>query len=143
MNLDRLPGKFARALRLGLAWACAACLLLLAATPPAVYARGPAVAGSIALASLPREGRQTYALIRSGGPFPFPKDGVTFGNYEGALPQQRRGYYHEYTVPTPGSRNRGARRIVCGGPSADFARRPPVACYYTDDHYATFREIRE
>lgn len=90
----------------------------------------------IALAELPPAGRATYALIREGGPFPYDKDGSVFGNRERLLPAHRRGYYREYTVRTPGSRDRGARRIVCGGKP-----RAPDACYYTGDHYASFREI--
>jgi ribonuclease T1 len=66
------------------------------------------------------------------------KDGIVFGNREQMLPRQPRGYYREYTVRTPGSSDRGARRIVCGGP-----RKAPEVCYYTDDHYASFRRIRE
>ncbi|HQQ71602.1 MAG TPA: ribonuclease [Alicycliphilus sp.] len=96
------------------------------------------VAATIALAKLPTEGRVTYALIREGGPFPYDKDGSVFGNRERLLPAHRRGYYREYTVPTPGAGNRGARRIICGG-----ARRAPDACYYTSDHYSSFREIRQ
>ena len=93
---------------------------------------------SIALSDLPPQGRTTYALIREGGPFPHDKDGSVFGNRERILPAQKRGYYREYTVKTPGSRDRGARRIVCGGKP-----RVPDACYYTGDHYASFREIVE
>ena len=137
MDINSLLKKLRRATAL----AVALLALLLTATPPAI-ARGPAVFGTVTLATLPAEARQTYTLIRSGGPFPFAKDGVTFGNYENALPKRRRGYYHEYTVPTPRAKNRGARRIVCGGEAADWARKQPAACYYTDDHYATFREIR-
>lgn len=99
--------------------------------------------GEIELAALPREGRTVYAAIRKGGPFAYPKDGSTFGNFEGLLPKKRRGYYREYTVETPGARNRGARRIVCGAESRDWERNAPEACYYTDDHYASFRRIRE
>ena len=124
-----------------IAWLLAAACMVLGALPAA--ARGPAVDGFVAVQSLPREARATYELILAGGPFPYAKDGITFGNYENMLPRQRRGYYHEYTVRTPGARNRGARRIVCGGEAADWARKQPAACYYTDDHYATFREIRE
>jgi ribonuclease T1 len=91
---------------------------------------------SIALDRLPVQGRETYQLIRSGGPFPYQKDGTVFGNRERLLPLKTRGYYREYTVPTPGSRNRGARRIVCGGEP-----RVPDACFYTADHYASFRRI--
>ena len=92
----------------------------------------------VRMAELPRQGQQTYELIRSGGPFPFGKDGTVFGNRERQLPAERRGYYREYTVKTPGSRDRGARRIVCGGPPM-----APHACYYTADHYASFRKIVE
>jgi ribonuclease T1 len=79
---------------------------------------------------------QTYELIHQGGPFAHEKDGVVFGNRERLLPAQKRGYYHEYTVRTPGARNRGVRRIVCGGQP-----RTPDICYYTADHYASFRKI--
>ena len=92
---------------------------------------------TVSLAQLPEQARQTEQLIRSGGPFPYSKDGTVFGNRERLLPREKRGYYREYTVKTPGSRDRGARRIVCGGekPAA------PDACYYTADHYASFRRI--
>jgi ribonuclease T1 len=98
----------------------------------------PSALATIALSALPHEARQTYSLIKTGGPFPFPyKDGVVFGNRERILPSQQRGYYREYTVSTPKSRDRGARRIVCGG------REPttPDTCYYTQDHYASFSRI--
>lgn len=85
-------------------------------------------------AELPDEGRETLDLIRSDGPFPHDRDGVTFHNREGILPSQERGYYREYTVPTPGAEDRGARRIV-GGEDGDR--------YYTEDHYASFRQIEE
>jgi len=87
---------------------------------------------------LPREAREVLAQIRAGGPFRYERDGVVFGNREGQLPPQGRGYYHEYTVPTPGAGNRGARRIVCGG-----SKTTPEACWYTGDHYKTFARIRE
>jgi len=93
-------------------------------------------AAPVALSSLPAQGHATYQLIHQGGPFPFEKDGVVFGNRERLLPGQKRGYYREYTVKTPGSRNRGARRIVCGGVPTT-----PDACYYSADHYASFRKI--
>ena len=96
------------------------------------------VSSPIALAELPKEGRATYALIHEGGPFPYDKDGSVFGNRERQLPAKKRGYYREYTVRTPGVAHRGARRIVCGG-----AKRMPDACYYTSDHYTSFREIRQ
>jgi ribonuclease T1 len=91
----------------------------------------------IALADLPKQGRETYENIFKGGPFAYDKDGSVFGNYERVLPLQKRGYYREYTVKTPYARNRGAKRIVCGGlvPAA------PQVCYYSDDHYASFRRI--
>lgn len=85
---------------------------------------------------LPAQGLETYRNIRKGGPFPFDKDGVIFGNRERLLPPHKRGFYREYTVRTPGERSRGARRIVCGGPAT-----MPQACYYTADHYASFRKI--
>ena len=91
----------------------------------------------IALSALPAEGQQTYRLIHQGGPFPYEKDGSVFGNRERQLPRQGRGYYREYTVRTPGASDRGARRIVCGGE----VPRQPDACYYTADHYASFRVI--
>lgn len=91
----------------------------------------------VALSALPAEGQQTYRLILQGGPFPYEKDGSVFGNRERLLPRQARGYYREYTVRTPGARDRGARRIVCGGEVI----RQPDACYYTEDHYASFRVI--
>jgi ribonuclease T1 len=93
---------------------------------------------TINVAQLPSQGRATYELIRQGGPFPYGKDGAVFGNRERSLPSEKRGFYREYTVATPGSRDRGARRIVCGGPA-----RAPHACYYTADHYASFRMIVE
>jgi ribonuclease T1 len=91
---------------------------------------------TVALNQLPPQGIETYQLIHQGGPFPFGKDGVVFGNRERALPTAKRGYYHEYTVKTPRSQDRGARRIVCGGQAT-----APDACYYTADHYASFRKI--
>jgi ribonuclease T1 len=96
----------------------------------------PATAATVQVTELPRQGVETYELIRQGGPFPYDKDGAVFGNRERLLPVEKRGYYREYTVKTPGSRDRGARRIVCGGPARD-----PHACYYTADHYASFRKI--
>lgn len=97
---------------------------------------GQAVTESIALAELPVQGRRTYQAILNGGPFPHGKDGSVFGNRERQLPRERRGHYREYTVDTPGSRDRGARRIVCGG-----ERQIPETCWYTADHYASFRRI--
>jgi ribonuclease T1 len=87
--------------------------------------------------ALPAEAQATERLIRAGGPFPYAKDGSVFGNREHKLPRRARGYYREYTVGSAPAHGRGARRIVCGG------ARPtdPEACYYTDDHYASFRRI--
>ena len=92
--------------------------------------------GTIALRELPVQGRRTYQAIFEGGPFRYDKDGTVFGNRERLLPRERRGHYREYTVDTPGARNRGARRIVCGG-----VARAPQACWYTADHYASFKRI--
>jgi ribonuclease T1 len=85
-------------------------------------------------AGFPREAAETLQLIQRGGPFPYDRDGVVFGNFERRLPQRPRGYYHEYTVPTPGARNRGARRIIAGG-------RPPSEFWYTGDHYESFTRL--
>ena len=90
--------------------------------------------GSLPAAALPAEARETLKLIDAGGPFPYRRDGITFQNRERRLPDQPRGYYREDTVPTPGSRDRGARRIVTGD-------RPPSVFYYTADHYKSFRLI--
>ncbi len=110
-------------------------LLLLALLPFAsqAYWLGEPARAEISLAQLPREARDTLALIKQGGPFPHARDGIVFANREGLLPRQTRGYYHEYTVPTPGARNRGARRIIAG----------PGAYWYTADHYRSFQRIRE
>ena len=88
----------------------------------------------VLLAELPREAQQTLVLIKNDGPFPYRRDGIVFGNYEKHLPLRQRGYYREYTVKTPGSRDRGARRIIAGRTDE---------YYYTDDHYRSFRRIRE
>jgi ribonuclease T1 len=113
------------------------CTLLVCAT--ATLARtAPHDVQEVALADLPREVQEVYARIGSGGPFRYERDGVTFGNRERLLPSMPRGYYHEYTVRTPGVSSRGARRVVCGGPV-----RSPEVCYYSDDHYQSFKRIRE
>ncbi|HYD78686.1 MAG TPA: ribonuclease [Paucimonas sp.] len=116
-------------------WLFALFALLLTAQ---AFARVGVALAEIEVASLPPEARKTLMLIRRGGPFPYAKDGAVFGNYEGLLPKQKRGYYHEFTVKTEGVRNRGARRIVVGG-------EPTVSkdLYYTDDHYAIFKRIKE
>ncbi len=92
---------------------------------------------AVSVTELPRQGQQVYALILQGGPFAYDKDGVVFGNREQQLPKHKRGYYREYTVKTPGVRHRGAKRIVCGG----LQVQSPDACYYTEDHYSSFRKI--
>ena len=91
---------------------------------------------TITVGELPAQGAKIYQLIRQGGPFPHEKDGVVFGNRERLLPGKKRGYYREYTVDTPGASNRGTKRIVCGGQP-----KTPDNCYYTADHYASFRKI--
>jgi ribonuclease T1 len=102
------------------------------------YSQSGQVSGTIAVQQLPPEAAKTLNLIAAGGPYPYPKDGVVFGNFERLLPRQPRGYYHEYTVPTPRAKNRGARRIVCGGPPKQVDN-----CFYTDDHYTSFKRIVE
>lgn len=109
-------------------------------SPGAAHARGPFFGpqvGVVEAVQLPPQGRSMLALIYEGGPFRYDKDGTVFGNRERILPISQRGFYREYTVRTPGERSRGARRIVCGG----FKPTAPDACYYTDDHYASFRRI--
>jgi guanyl-specific ribonuclease Sa len=106
---------------------------------PAVTAEGDAPPAATSESSrypsfLPPEAVTTLAAIERGGPFPYDRDGTVFQNRERRLPEQPRGYYREYTVTTPGSRDRGARRIVTGG-------QPPEIYYYTDDHYRTFRRV--
>lgn len=108
-------------------------LLALLLWLPQVQAAGSGLP-AIAAAALPAEARETLRNIERGGPFAYPQDGRVFGNFERVLPQQPRNYYREYTVKTPGARNRGARRIVCG---------PLPECYYTADHYRTFKRIKE
>jgi ribonuclease T1 len=111
----------------------------LLATPAAARTPdNPAVADTVALASLPPEARKTHRLILAGGPFPYQKDGTVFFNRERLLPPRPRGQYREYTVRTPGLSHRGARRIVCGG----LPPNQPEVCYYTADHYASFKRIQ-
>jgi ribonuclease T1 len=109
-------------------------------SPAMVQAKGPAIdsrMSTVGIDALPVQGRKVVKLIYQGGPFRYEKDGTVFGNREKLLPASNRSYYREYTVQTPGERSRGARRIVCGG----FVPTVPDACYYTDDHYASFRRI--
>lgn len=89
---------------------------------------------SVASSDLPREARQTLALIKEGGPFPYERDGITFGNFEKSLPLHPRGYYREYTVKTPWRRDRGPRRIIAGQ-GGEY--------YYSDDHYRSFQRIKD
>lgn len=112
--------------------AVAACAILPAA---AQRASAPAATGEqVPVSQLPREALETIRLIRKGGPYPYARDGAVFSNREGHLPKQKRGYYREFTVKTPGERTRGARRIVAGAGGE---------LYYTEDHYARFRRVRE
>jgi ribonuclease T1 len=113
-----------------------ACALVLAASPLQAQREAPAhpPATAVTLEQLPPEARETIELIRKGGPYPYARDGVTFANREGRLPREKRGYYHEYTVKTPGERTRGARRIIAGKGGE---------MYYTDDHYNHFRRIQD
>jgi ribonuclease T1 len=104
-----------------------------AGTTPAATGARPG-ADTVAVADLPSEARRTLGLVEAGGPFPYDRDGVLFENRERLLPAERRGYYHEYTVPTPGSDDRGPRRIVIGSNGER---------YYTADHYRSFRRIAE
>ena len=123
------------------AWAVAASLSLGVLWPvaaPAFVQSEPGLASTpVSLQALPPEARETHRLILAGGPFPYQKDGTVFGNRERLLPQKARGHYREYTVRTPGSKDRGARRIVCGGEPPE----KPEVCYYTADHYASFSRI--
>ena len=88
----------------------------------------------IRVAELPVQARETLLAIKQGGPFAYPRDGVVFNNFEQVLPKRQRGYYHEYTVVTPGESNRGVRRIISGA-AHEY--------YYTADHYQTFKRILE
>ncbi|MBE0620742.1 MAG: ribonuclease [Burkholderiales bacterium] len=116
--------------------------LCLVAAGASAWADRAAAIGEIPIAALPGEARAVLALIKAGGPFAYAKDGSVFGNRERLLPPRSRGYYREYTVPTPGARDRGARRIVAGsGASGDV--RTSGEYYYSNDHYNSFRRIRE
>jgi len=119
------------------------CVLCAFAVSVSALAREPTKpVPDVPAVELPQEARDTLALIRKGGPFPYRRDATVFRNFEQRLPVKSRGYYREYTVPTPGARDRGARRIVAGA-GADGDVRTSGEYYYTDDHYSTFRRIRE
>lgn len=145
---------YVRLRRFTVAW-LGACLFVLSVALPA---REPSPGiEQIRVARLPGEAHQTLKLIQSNGPFPYERDGITFGNYEKRLPAARRGHYREYTVKTPGVRHRGARRIVVGCARVDGSKGGGSAAggtlvylancrdggefYYTDDHYRSFRRI--
>ncbi len=120
--------------------AAAGTLVVQAKAPPSSDPGLPGSAvASVAAVGLPVQGQEVLYRIRQGVPFRFEKDGTVFGNRERLLPRQKRGYYREYTVPTPGLSHRGARRIVCGGQQPQR----PDACFYTEDHYSSFRLIVE
>jgi ribonuclease T1 len=135
VSLSGQPQAWQALHRLGLAISFTGALL----ASSAVLAKGPTAPelGTVAIAALPAEAQTADRLIRAGGPFPYQKDGTVFGNRERLLPVKPRGHYREYTVKTPGARDRGARRIVCGG----HPPTRPEACYYTGDHYASFKLI--
>ena len=138
MGLKQIRARVGKARGVALAAVLAAVLGTIA-----VQARAPNAswsdpgAASVVVTGLPPQGQDVMNQIRQGGPFRYDKDGSVFGNRERLLPSEKRGYYREYTVPTPGLNHRGARRIVCGG----FKPRTPEACYYTEDHYSSFRLI--
>jgi ribonuclease T1 len=126
-----------RALRTAVAYVTALALLAAGSASPAFARTTPEAIPEVGLSDLPKEARELRAQIVKGGPFHYSRDGVVFGNREHLLPAKPRGYYHEYTVHTPGATDRGARRMVCGGPKT-----MPDVCYYSDDHYQSFRRIR-
>ena len=136
-----LKAAAAKVYQTGLALMLGAAFAL--ASPAALARKAPEVGATVpgfetvSLAELPREGRTTYGRILQGGPFSSDKDGTVFGNRERILPRQARGYYREYTVRTPGAKNRGAGRRVCVG----LQPRGPDACFYTVDHYNSFQQI--
>lgn len=119
--------------------ALTAILVVASVAPSGVYAKSavPDSLATIKVTELPQQGQQTYERIHQGGPFAYDKDGTVFGNRERLLPTAKRGFYREYTVKTPGSRDRGAKRIVCGGQP-----KTPDSCFYTADHYSSFRRIQ-
>jgi ribonuclease T1 len=138
MGLKQIRGRIGKARGVALAAMMAAVLGTIAVQARAPNATSPGSnSASVVVTGLPPQGQDVMHQIRQGGPFRYDKDGSVFGNRERLLPGEKRGYYREYTVPTPGVGHRGARRIVCGG----FKPRTPEACYYTEDHYSSFRLI--
>lgn len=136
--------RFAQTLARTSALVLATMIAMLAASPVEAFTRQGEPAKEqaqrgqvIALSELPVQAQDVHRRIHEGGPFRYGKDGSVFGNRERQLPRRPRGFYREYTVPTPGERDRGARRIVCGGKEV----RQPETCFYTRDHYATFQQI--
>jgi len=148
LHRDKLPGRRIEGVAAKVARVLAALVfgLGMALATGGAVARPPFFSvdptGTIRAVDLPYEARQTLAAIRAGGPFLSRRDGIVFGNRERMLPRRPRGYYAEYTVPTPGASNRGARRIIAGrGETGDF--RTSGEYYFTNDHYQTFRRIAQ
>jgi ribonuclease T1 len=127
--MTAVNGRWAR-----VAWLAPMLAVVLALAASLGCAREEPAQPEIRLEQLPLEAQRTLASIKRGGPFPYRRDGAVFGNRERRLPAREQGYYREYTVPTPGAKDRGARRIVAGRGSE---------YYYTDDHYDSFRRIRD
>ncbi|WP_431953009.1 ribonuclease domain-containing protein [Actinacidiphila sp. bgisy167] len=128
-----MPTGSARLLAIAAALLGVFALLLTGCSVPTGGGSAPEPVSTVAADTLPPEARETLRLIDAGGPFPYAKDGTVFHNFEGILPARPSDYYREYTVPTPGERDRGARRLVVGAGGE---------IYYTDDHYKTFRAVR-
>ncbi len=144
LKKQRFAQSLTRAVLRNFTLALATSLVVLAAPPVKAFTRqGDAETQAaqrgqvIALSELPVQAQDVHRRIHEGGPFRYSKDGSVFGNRERLLPRRPRGFYREYTVPTPGERDRGARRIVCGGKEVQ----QPETCFYTRDHYASFKQI--
>lgn len=137
MDLKRIRARFGKPRGVALAAVLAVVIGTVAVQARAPQAPLDSGSPTVMAAGLPLQGQDVLGQIRRGGPFRYDKDGSVFGNFERLLPGQKRGYYREYTVPTPGLSHRGARRIVCGG----FQPRTPEACFYTEDHYSSFKLI--
>ncbi len=132
--MQQLSARVVRAVTIGLVLTLTACALAVPAFARTSPGQELPHAAGIAFSALPVEAQRTARLVREGGPFPYERDGVVFGNFERLLPRRERGYYREYTVPTPGVKHRGARRLVAGRGGE---------LYYTSDHYASFSRVRE